>query len=394
MISETQITSTARELGFELCGVVRVQDDLPELAYFPEWIEQGRAGEMEYLARQNDAGELKRASLARVAPWAKSVIVCGLNYNAEQPKSVELNDKARAWISRYAWFAASPDKATDYHDAIFSRLRALEERLHGENGEQFASRSYVDTGPILERVWARYAGLGWIAKNTCLINQEIGSWFFLGVILTSLDLGQSPAALPADRCGSCTRCIEACPTGALEPYKIDARRCVAYLTIEKRGEIPQDLRAGMGANIFGCDICQDVCPWNGAESLARAVPVATAPEFKARPELVAPELERLAALSREEWQREFRGSPIKRAKYSGFRRNVVIAMGNSGEQHFIPLLERMSQDEDALVAEHARWALEQLERKKARKEPAPSLQEQEFQTVSRLGSAASARLRS
>jgi epoxyqueuosine reductase len=232
------------------------------------------------------------------------------------------------------------------------------------SGEPFEARAYVDTGPVQERVYAQYAGIGWIGKNTCIINQQLGSWLFLGVILTSLDLTQPGLAknkltpdLPApDRCGTCTRCITACPTQAIvAPGQLDARLCISYLTIEKRGEIPDELRTGMGRHVFGCDICQDVCPWN------RKAPVTSAPEFEPREGLVNPALDWLAEMKQEEFQAAFRGSPIKRAKLSGLRRNSVIAMGNSGDKKFVPTLKGLCEDSDPVVAEHARWAVEMLE---------------------------------
>ena len=225
-------------------------------------------------------------------------------------------------------------------------------------------RSYVDTGPLIERVYAKYAGIGWIGKNTCIINQQLGSWLFLGVILTSLDFtndsfpkDEHTVDLPAaDRCGTCTRCISACPTQAITaPGVLDARLCISYLTIEKRGEIPEELRSGMGRHVFGCDICQDVCPWN------RKAPVTTAAEFEAREGLVNPALDWLAEMQPEEFQKVFRGSPVRRAKLSGLRRNAVIAMGNSGNKKFMPTLRKLSEDADPLVADHARWALARLE---------------------------------
>jgi epoxyqueuosine reductase len=210
----------------------------------------------------------------------------------------------------------------------------------------------VDTAPLLERSYARQAGLGWIGKNTCLINQTIGSWIFLGEILTSLEL--EPDAPPPDRCGTCTRCIDACPTQAIAPegFRIDARRCIPYFTIELRGSVPEEMRAGVGQHVFGCDICQDVCPWNSG------APVSDEPAFEARH--FAPALEDLAALSLEEFREMFRSSPIQRAKYTGFLRNVAIAMGNSGQAKFREPLERLAAFSDRLVSEHARWALERL----------------------------------
>jgi len=374
----------AQEAGFELCGVVALEGTgFAELEYFPSWIEAGYAGEMDYLKTRDEQGKLKRASLQSAVPWARSVIVCGINYNTAQPYSTEVaHNKTRGWIARYAW------SAEDYHDSLLRKLRRVEARIRSEaesagadEGTEISkitTRCYVDTGPLVERVYAKYAGLGWIGKNTCILNQQWGSWIFLGVILTSVELDpvlpvpDSPVPnfpvpdLPVeDRCGSCTRCIEACPTGALvEPYKLDATRCISYLTIEKRGSIPQELRSGMGNHIFGCDICQDVCPWNGgATNHLPKAPATEATEFQPRPGLVNPPLEQIAGMSREDFQKAFRRSPIKRAKYSGLRRNAVIAMGNSGESSFLPQLRELAEDSDPDVAQHAQWAIEQIQKK-------------------------------
>ncbi len=377
-----RVRQFALEAGFESCGVVPIRADSgepPELGHFAEWIAAGRAGEMGYLEARNEAGEFKRAALRNVAPWAKSVIVCAIDYNSDKPYSTEMRDPSRGWISRYAWFGNKQSgKAIDYHDAVLARLRRVEEQLQKHSaefsGDALQTRCYVDTGPIVERVFAKYAGIGWLAKNTCVINQQYGSWLFLGTILTSIELLAEEAQKvfanpPADRCGSCTRCIEACPTGALiAPYQMDARRCISYLTIEKRGEIPEEFRVQMGNNIFGCDICQDVCPWNGHAKPStgitgkppREMPVTRAEEFQPREELLAPKLAEMAKLSREEFNRMFRGSPIKRAKYQGFRRNTAVAMGNSGDAAFMPFLQEMANDEDEVVAEHARWALQKI----------------------------------
>jgi epoxyqueuosine reductase len=346
------VKRAADEAGFDLAGVAPATDAV-ELKHFPEWIAAGHAGEMKYMGSRDDRGDLKRASLARVAPWARSVIVCAINYNTENPYSTEVKDPDRGWISRYAW------SRKDYHDAVLGRLKRVEAALHHDHAlseelePPLTTRSYVDTGPIVERVYAKYAGVGWIGKNTCIINQKKGSWLFLGVILTSLEL--APDVPAPDRCGTCTRCIEACPTDALlGPYQLDSNRCIAYLTIEKRGSIPEDLRAGMGRQVFGCDICQDVCPWN------RKAPASSAPEFQPRPGLVNPALAWLAEMCAEEFREVFRGSPIRRTKRSGLRRNVAIAMGNSGNKEFLPLLEPMINDEDEFVAESARLAMTQL----------------------------------
>ena len=362
----TRIKQSARGAGFDLCGIAPVRD-FGELQVFPSWIAEGKHGEMKYMEARDDAGELKRSALARVAPWARSVIVCAVNYNTAPPYSTQYtqpDDANRGWISRYAW------SQEDYHDSILRRLKQLEDDLRGllEAAGYWAPgtgylRSYVDTGPLVERVYAKYAGIGWIGKNTCIINQKLGSWLFLGVILTSLDfantdaMGPLAADMPApDRCGTCTRCIAACPTQAITaPGELDARLCISYLTIEKRGEIPLDLRPGVGRHVFGCDICQDVCPWN------RKAPVTSASEFEPREGLVNPALDWLAEMQPEEFREVFRGSPVQRAKLSGLRRNAVVAMGNSGSKTFIPTLKKLSEDSDAVVAEHARWAAEKLD---------------------------------
>ncbi len=213
--------------------------------------------------------------------------------------------------------------------------------------------SYVDTGPVVERVLAQYSGIGWVGKNTCVINQQIGSWLFLGVILTSLEL---EADLPApDRCGSCTRCLEACPTNAfIGPYKLDASKCISYLTIEKRGDIPEDLRGQMGNHLFGCDICQDVCPWN------RKAPTTQNTAFQPRPAFINPPLAEIANVDDERFRELFRGSPIKRTKRTGVRRNAIVAIGNSGDPKFLPLLAKLIEDDDEVVAGHALWASKKL----------------------------------
>jgi epoxyqueuosine reductase len=341
------VKQTAKDAGFELAGIAPVRD-FPELSSFSQWIAAGHAGEMQYLEKRDEAGNLKRASLRSAVPWARSVIVCAINYNTSHPYSTQTPDSDRGWISRYAW------SKEDYHQAVMRRLRAVENCLHQTMGQQaLQTLCYVDTGPLVERVYAKYAGVGWIGKNTCILNQQMGSWLFLGVIVTSLELAPD---LPApDRCGTCTRCIDACPTDALiAPYQLDSNRCISYLTIEKRGEVPEAMREGMGRHVFGCDICQDVCPWN------RKAPASSADEFQPREGLVNPTLEWLAEMTAEEFRGVFRGSPIRRAKRTGLRRNAAIAMGNSGNQRFVPTLEKLATDEDPVVAEHAKWAAKKL----------------------------------
>jgi epoxyqueuosine reductase len=352
------VKRAARHAGFELAGIAPVRD-FEELAYFPQWLADGHAGDMKYLSARDDSGKLKRESLQTAAPWARSVIVCAINYNSAQPYSTQVDDRDRGWISRYAW------SREDYHESVVRKLRSVEDRLtvavaalqdastNAGGTPALQTRCYVDTGPIIERVYAKYAGVGWIGKNTCVLNQKLGSWLFLGVILTSLELTSD---LPApDRCGTCTRCLDACPTEAfLGPYQLDANKCISYLTIEKRGLIPEELREGMGRHVFGCDICQDVCPWN------RKAPVTEALEFQPRPNLVNPPLPWLAEMRAEEFREVFRGSPVRRTKLGGVRRNAAIAMGNSADRDFVPTLDKLRNDEDPVVAESAAWALRRL----------------------------------
>ncbi|HTZ89093.1 MAG TPA: tRNA epoxyqueuosine(34) reductase QueG [Alloacidobacterium sp.] len=358
------VDKLACDAGFTLAGVTRVpaadtETTREERSRFERWIARGAAGEMEYLKRKNEDGELVRSSLHAVFPWAKSVIVCAANYNSAQPRSTDPAPEGTGWIARYAWSGSRAEgdetlRPSDYHKVLLKRLRALDAALKERMGE-FESRCYVDTGPLVERVYARYAGIGWTGKNTCILNQKIGSWFFLGVILTSMELAPEEIAMPAaDRCGSCTRCIDACPTQALTPYEMDATRCISYLTIEKRGAIPEELRAGMGRQVFGCDICQDVCPWN------KKAPVADDAELMPREALVNPALDWLAGMDESVFSRWFNGSPVARAKFAGLRRNVAIAMGNSGTRRHMTQLEAWSHADDPALREAAAWALERL----------------------------------
>ncbi len=348
---KTEIKHLALQAGFDLAGVASAADTA-EHQFFPQWIANGTAGEMHYLETRNDAGQLKRASLANAAPWAKSVVVCALNYNTDQPYSTHAGETTQGWISRYAW------SQLDYHDVLLTKLRSLEAsflKLCQGNGIN-APRTwcYVDTGPIIERIFAKYAGIGWIGKNTCILNEDLGSWLFLGVMLSSVEL--TPDLPPTDRCGSCARCLDACPTNAFPaPYQLDATKCISYLTIEKRGAIPEELRTGIGRQVFGCDICQDVCPWN------RRAPVTSNPDFEGRPGLVNPELDWLAQLSLDDFRQTFRDSPIKRVKHAGMLRNVAIAMGNSGEEKFLPVLRQLLGHDNPSVAGAADWAIRRLQ---------------------------------
>jgi epoxyqueuosine reductase len=354
----TWIKQATHDVGFDLAGISPIRD-FPALDRFKEWIAAGRAAEMSYLKTRDPAGNLKRSNLRSVFPWARSVIVCAENYNTAHPYSTALSNPSHGWISRYAW------SREDYHEVLMRKLRVIENRLRkllsgegtqsqtGAPAETLETRCYVDTGPLVERVYAKYAGVGWIGKNTCILNQKLGSWLFLGVIVTSIEL---QADLPApDRCGSCTRCIEACPTDALvAPYELDSNRCISYLTIEKRGSIPEEMNEGIGRHVFGCDVCQDVCPWN------RRAPATGSPEFQPREGLVNPALEWLAELTAEEFRETFRRSPVRRAKRAGLRRNAVVAMGNSGNRKFVPLLKKLTADEDPVISGAARSSLKRL----------------------------------
>lgn len=427
---EAAIRKHALEAGFDLVGIAPA-GLARDLDFARDWVERGFAGEMKYLNNP------KRYDLRKVLPGVKSVVCLGLIYNTELDYSTEvgraevgsqLRDPARGWISRYAW-------GRDYHEVMRAKLERLREAIH-HLASGVETRVYVDTGPVVERAFARFSGIGWMGKNTCIISEQKGSWFFLGVILTTLELEPD---LPApDRCGSCTACLEACPTGALvEPYVMDASRCISYFTIELKVSIPQEFRSKIGTNVFGCDICQDVCPWNGksrdqgsgargqeedsnqpsalsiqhlvfekpgstTERRARGAAITTLSEFQpmtitmreASPEssgkqaatdhgqltldeaaltrdtprpspsfsLFNPSLEWLASMSEEEFRMVFAHSPIKRAKYCGWLRNLCVAMGNSGDRQFVPWLESVTRENpDPMVREHAAWALSRLQ---------------------------------
>lgn len=313
---------------------------------------------MQWLTRTDETGELVRGDLRRSMPWARSVIVCAINYNPQAPRSIDEAPTGSGWIARYAWSGRAHDTYTgsDYHDVLLPKLRAIEQRLHERFGPELQARSYVDTGPIIERDYAQRAGIGWIGKNTCVLNQSLGSWLLLGVVVTSLDLAPEAFAIPAaDRCGTCARCIEACPTDALiAPRQMDASRCISYLTIEKKGSIDESLRTPTGRQVFGCDICQDVCPWN------RRAPVASSDALPARTELINPSLDWLASMDGPAFNRTFRGSPLERTGRKRLQRNVAIAMGNSGEERYVPKLREWTQGDDPVLADAAQWALDKL----------------------------------
>jgi epoxyqueuosine reductase len=402
-----EIKRSALEAGFDVAGIAPITA-WHDLEFARAWVEKGYGGEMAYLRNP------KRGDPRMILPSAESVVCVGLVYNVALPYSTSCetdvrsgppasgdapataspadssdDEGPRGWISRYAW-------GVDYHRVMrerLERLRLVIEKL----APQVETRVYVDTGPVVERAFARLSGVGWVGKNTCLIHQEKGSWIFLGVILTSLKLEADTPAF--DRCGSCTRCLEACPTGALtEAYVMDASRCIAYFNIELKGSIPERFRPAIGANVIGCDICQDVCPWNRGSVIPglsngtivrRQAATTSVPEFKpliverdssadppestaartesrtGRPEarpfsLFHPRLADLASLGEADFRRVFARSPVKRVKYRGWLRNLCVVIGNSGDARFVPWLKTLGKHEDAVVREHAGWALERL----------------------------------
>jgi epoxyqueuosine reductase len=343
-LSALEIKARARELGFDLCGVAPV-DDHPELAFLQEWLDRGYAGKMAFMA---GTAEFRR-DVRAVMPSARTVIVTGTLYNTDRPYSTDV-PPGTARISRYAW-------GDDYHDVLKPRLAALVAWMRDRSDEPFDALAYVDTGPVQERVYAQYAGLGWIGKNTCLINPELGSWLFLGVILTSLPL--EPDAQGLEQCGTCTRCLDACPTKALvEPGVLDSTRCLSYLTIELRSAIPEALRPALGAHVYGCDVCQDVCPYN------RPAPVSTDPHWLPRPGLDLPALAELWSRPDGEWRSAIEGTPMTRAKVTGLRRNVAVALGASGDGAAAGVLEAGGPDRPSVsapgVQQHVAWALARL----------------------------------
>jgi len=340
-LTSFDIKQKAASLGFDLCGIAGA-DSFPELSFLEEWLDRGYAGDMAWMARTKD----RRADVRNVVPGARSVIVTGTLYNADRPYSEELpQDVAR--LSRYAW-------GDDYHDVIKSRLDDLLAWMRSANDAPFDGRAYVDTGPVQERVYAQYAGLGWIGKNTCLINNEIGSWLFLGEIICTLSL--EPDTQGLEQCGSCTRCLEACPTDALvEPGVLDSNRCLSYLTIELRSSIPETYRGSMGGHVYGCDVCQEVCPYN------RPAPLSGDAPWQPRSGLDLPRMVDLWRRSDRDLRSLVKGSAMTRAKLAGLRRNLAVAIGNSGQDEAIAALGEHDAErpsiEDSMVQEHIQWAL-------------------------------------
>jgi len=308
-MTSADIKRHALSIGFDGCGIAPAAAH-PELTFFREWLDRGYAGEMGYLHRSAD----KRADVRNVVPNAQTVIVTATVYNTDRPYSIECADPSRAQIARYAW-------GDDYHDLIGERLERLVAWMREQSAEPFDARAYVDTGPVQERIYAQYAGLGWIGKNTCVIHPELGSWIFLAEIICSLPLAVDAPSL--DQCGTCTLCLDACPTHALvAPGVLDSTRCISYLTIEHRGDIPAEHRAGIGSRVYGCDVCQEVCPWNAV------APRSDDPAWQPRAAWDRVDLRTLSARSDDELAAALKRSPIKRTKAAGLRRNVAVALEN------------------------------------------------------------------
>src|SRR6266700_3960012 len=359
--TRAQVVALARELGFDLCRFARAET--PEhAAEFRDWLDRGDAGEMNYLARNSE----RRCDPRQILPDVKTVIVLALNYFqgresvaagvspakgatgkiAAEPPSPSFGAASTAATTatgrtaRYAW-------GDDYHGLIEKKLAVIDQFLRECGGRQ---KCYVDTGPMLERDYAATAGIGWHGKSTMLLNREFGTWFFLAEILTTLEF--APDTARKNYCGRCTRCIDACPTGAITaPHQVDARRCISYLTIELKGSIPIELRPLIGDRIYGCDDCLDACPWNRFAKVSRET------AFAMRPEVAAMKLRDYLGLDDDKFRQLFRNSPIKRTKRRGLLRNVCVALGNVGTADDLPALEKATADSEPLISEHAQWAI-------------------------------------
>jgi epoxyqueuosine reductase len=332
-----RLLSFAREIGFDSCRIAAC-GSAPHADEFRNWLDEGGHGEMGYMER----GEEKRCDPQKVLPGARSIIVLALNYFQGVPQAGD-TPAATGKIARYA-------RGDDYHDLVTNKLDKIDEFLRAVGGQQ---KCYVDTGPVLERDHAAEAGIGWHGKSTMLIDERLGTWFFLAEVLTTLELPPDEPA--SDRCGTCERCIKACPTGAITaPHRLDARRCISYLTIELKGSIPLDLRPLIGDRIFGCDDCLDACPWNRFAQVSREA------AFFARPSIVGIPLRDYLGLSDQDFRSLFRNSPIKRIKRRGFLRNVCVALGNVGDPSDLTALGRATADPEPLIAEHAKWAIHQI----------------------------------
>lgn len=337
------VKARARLLGFDVCGIAPVGPHR-ELGFLRGWLDRGYAGEMHYLHRTADA----RSDVRAVVPSAQSVICLGTIYNTDRPYSTEVADESRALIARYAW-------GDDYHDVIRRRMDDLLTWMRATAGVEFDARAYVDTGPVQERVYAQYAGLGWIGRNTCLINPDLGSWLFLSEIICSLPL--EPDAPALDQCGSCRLCLDACPTGALlEPYVLDSTRCLSYLTIELKGSMPVGARDALANHAYGCDVCQEVCPWNAQP----AGPDQPGSPWLPRATFDGPSLGDLWRTPDADLRRSLKQSAMSRAGLKRLRRNVAVCAGATGDADALSALDDVREPScaDPLVAEHVAWALE------------------------------------
>jgi epoxyqueuosine reductase len=342
------IKHRAHELGFDVVGI-SPGEPLSRAGFYFRWLDEGYAGEMGYLKKNLHKRSDPRFILADV----RSIISVGMSYYFEDGSGEWEDNGPKGTISRYA-------RGDDYHLIMESKLEELLRFIKARSGGEVKGKVYVDTGPVLEREVASRAGVGWFGKNTMLINTRLGSFTFLGEILVNIELEYDSAE--REHCGKCALCLAACPTNAfVGPYVLDSRRCIAYLTIELKGSIPNELRPLIGNRIFGCDICQDVCPWN------RKIPFGRRDAFRPRNDLTAPDLIPLMGLTEEEFGSRYRGSPIKRAKRRGFLRNVAVALGNSGDRRAVPVLVRAMGDSEPLVRGHAAWALGRVGGEGARK---------------------------
>lgn len=369
------VKGEAHRLGFELVGVT-TPDPPPHFDIFSRWLDAGRQGEMGYL--ETERSRQRRADPRQILPECRSILVLGMRYPAPEAVGAAGSDKGNTpltgRVASYAWGA-------DYHDVLPERLKALVTFIESQVGQPVANRWYTDTGPILERDLAQRAGLGWIGKNTCLIHPQKGSYFLLAEILLGIELTPDTPFLP-DRCGTCTRCLEACPTDCILPDRtIDARRCISYLTIELKKAIPRELRSQIGDWVFGCDVCQQACPWN-----RRFAGQEAGPAFAPRPGVPLPELVHELSFSPQDFNRKFKGSPVKRPKRRGYLRNVAVALGNraagSGDKDVIHALGNVLQSEpETLVRAHAAWALGRVGGEPARRVLVQAAQNEQDETV-------------
>jgi epoxyqueuosine reductase len=343
-----RVKALARGLGFELVGIAPAEPNA-RTRFLAEWLARGYGGELGFLTRR----AAEREDPRRVLPGARSLIATALVYSREEPAQADGAEAGRASVARYA-------RGDDYHQVLGGRLRSLVDALAPLAGHAVRARSYVDTGPVMERAHAARAGLGWIGKNTCLIHPALGSWLLLGVVLT--DLALEPDEPEPDHCGSCRACLDACPTGAFpEPYVLDATRCLAYTTIELDGELPLALREAQGTRVFGCDVCQEVCPWNGrARRELPPDPLGLGTRLAPREAFRAPALAWLLELDESGWQLATQRSALRRARHRMLVRNALVAAGNAGDPALRPAIARHAAGADPLLAEHARWALARL----------------------------------